>query len=153
MTKRILAIFLAIFMLASVFAVAVSATETDHNTGTGGIVFAPDTNASMARVPNSIMNRAARYDAIATSSTNAEVRDTIFAIVNPSETTTIASQWQLNRHLNAQNQAVANVLRANNELSWFNALGSWILGNFWWLWVPIIGLPLLSAVGAFFALL
>lgn len=154
MTKRILAIFLAMLALLSMFAVTVSAIETEDETlpQLGGIVIADGSNASMARVPNGIMNRAARYDAIAATASD-EVRCAIFDIINPSETTVVESQWELNRHLSAQNQEVANVLRANGYLGWFDALGSWILGNFWWLWMPILAIPLLSAVGAFFSLL
>ncbi|MCL2532229.1 MAG: hypothetical protein FWE40_08770 [Oscillospiraceae bacterium] len=151
MTKRIFAILLAMLALLSLFAVTVSAeTANDAEPGLGGLVL--EGNANMARVPNGIINRAARYDALAATASE-EVQDEIFDIINPSETTTVTSQWELNRYLNAQNQAVANVLRANGYLGWFNAVGSWILGNFWWLWVPILAIPLLSAVGAFFSLL
>jgi len=153
MTKRILAIFLAMLVLAGLFAVSVSADDTANDTTppqVGGIVI--EGNARMDRVPGSITSRAARYDAIAADASE-EVQEEIFAIINPDEATVVESQWQLNRYLNAQNQAVARVLRANGYLGWFQALGSWILGNFWWWWVPVLGIPLLSAVGAFFALL
>lgn len=147
MTKRILAVLLAVLALAGMFAIGASATQPEL-----GVVIAPDSSASMARVPSCITRRAARYDAIAADA-DPDVQDAIFDIINPANTTTITSQFQLNRYLNAQNQAVARVLRAEGYLNWFAALWSWIQGNFWWLWAPIVAIPLLSAVGAFFTLI
>jgi len=142
--KRILAIFLAVLALVSVFAIGANAAQPEL-----GVVI--DGNATLARVPGCIMRRADRYDAIAADA-GPDVQDEIFLIINPIETTTITSQLQLNRYLNAQNNAVAQVLRANGYLGGLAGLWSWFLGNLWWLWAPaLIAIPVISMFGAYLA--
>ena len=141
--KRLLAIFLVTLALLSVFAVGASAAQPER-----GIII--EGNATIARVPACIMRRQARYDSIAAQASPA-VQDEIFAIINPSTTTTITSQLQLNRYLNTQNNQVAQVLRTNGYQNWFSSLWSWFLGNLWWVWAPLlIAIPVFSAIGAFY---
>ena len=149
MAKKLLAMLLAAMMLLGVFAVGVTATNDSPvmNEGPQAVFGDP----ALDRVPNGINNRYNRYRDIARNiggTRGAAIRLELTTVAGRflPDVARAETQLQLNQVLNQRNNAMANVLRSHGELNVFSAFFSWVGGNFWWLWAPM--LAAVVAVGA-----
>ncbi|MCL2195752.1 MAG: hypothetical protein FWB76_07370 [Oscillospiraceae bacterium] len=149
MAKKVLAIFLATLMLATVFGVAATATNYDEVYASAEID-ALQANIGFAfNAPSrSIVRRIERYMAIAQASTNLAMRRSVnayLADMNSALMEMFVSNGLRSNRVGANiissviAVSIARELRAAGEMSWFASLWSAIRGHFWWLWVPVTG--------------
>jgi hypothetical protein len=157
MAKKLLAMLLATLMLLGVFAVGATATDAEPPVFTeeevamffanGGSLmdlvydFAPQgwlwsPGESFAR---SIENRLIRYDRILmTASSEAQVAALMAMFQWLMTTREPITQLGLNVAGNNLANAFSGVLRQHREMNIFQALWSWFIGQFWWIWLPIV---------------
>jgi len=140
MMKRLLAMFLVLLTLGTMFGISASATYDEP-----AIPFAADAPQAanellfILRMPRGMLTRAFRYENIM-SGLSWHVQDAIWDATDRYFDRAYMSTSQLdfnisfNRALNAQ----ARELRNRGHLNFFTSFFSWLQGQLWWLWAPVL---------------